>query len=496
MKSILFECQERFGTPFYLYDFAKIEQSFREYQAAFEQACICYALKANSNLSVLNFLSRMGSGADCVSINEVKKALLSGVPKEKIIFSGVGKQAYEIREALQRDIWILNVESEFELNMIERIAAELGVVARISFRMNPDVSANTHSYISTGIKESKFGLSANEVFSLANRAKDSPNLAPICLHTHIGSQILELDALILSVKKLAEFAERLLESGVNLEYLDIGGGVGVDYEGGRKSVDLREYSSAAKNFIEPLGLGLICEPGRYIMAQAGVLGVSVLGSKSNGPKNFVITDGAMNDLMRPSLYGAKHPVSFYSSLEFKDDDKLKSEEISQIKKEKAYDIVGPICESGDFLAKDVALSNPLCGDIIAIECAGAYGFSMANNYNLRGRPCEVGLIDGELVLLRERESFGDLMEDLLDSKSIGDMRFCVDIIDDKIISLIDRRIKLAKSIGALKSKEGLEVEVQAREREILGRIEQTAHNKDEIKEIFAHIFKICKRVQK
>ncbi|MBE0491659.1 MAG: diaminopimelate decarboxylase [Sulfurospirillum sp.] len=386
---------KKYKTPLYVYDFDAITQKFETLKNAFKarKSLICYAVKANSNLSVLKHMSQLGAGCDCVSIGEVKRALYAGIPKYKIIFSGVGKQDSEIKEALQKDILMLNLESEEEMQRVASIAQELGVKARISIRVNPNIDAKTHPYISTGLHENKFGVDLQSAKKMYLQAKNSPLLDPVGIHFHIGSQITELKPFADATKVLADLVRNLQSLDINIKFFDVGGGIGIRYKD-EDTISTYDYAQAIFDSLSGLDVTLTCEPGRYLVGNSGYFLTSILYEKNNGHKRFVIVDGAMNDLIRPSLYGAYHEVQ------------LLGERDGQTSK---ADIVGPICESGDFFAKDVELLSTKHDDILLIKSAGAYGFSMSSNYNTRGRAAEVAYSGGKDWLIRERESFEDMI---------------------------------------------------------------------------------------
>ena len=387
---------KEFGTPLYLYDFDYMKEQYRKLKNSFEgkKSLISYAVKANSNLSVIENFAKEGSGADCVSIGEVKRALLAGVEPYKIIFSGVGKSYEEIKEALELKILMINVESEAELHLVEKVANELGLEARVSIRVNPNVDPKTHPYISTGLHENKFGVDIDMAKRMYIYAKNSANLDPVGIHFHIGSQLTDLEPISEAATIIADLVKSLKALNIDIKFFDIGGGLGVKYKD-EVLIEPQDYANAIINAIKGLDVTIVCEPGRYLTANAGYFITKVLYEKKNGNKRFTIVDGAMNDLLRPSLYNAYHKV-----------------ELVDKKDEKASptDIVGPICESGDFLAKDVMLPPLNSGDLLVVYSAGAYGFSMASNYNTRGRVAEVAYENGEYRLIRRRESFDDLVE--------------------------------------------------------------------------------------
>ena len=395
MKIDFKELAKKYGTPLYVYDFDYMKKKYNRLKSAFEgsKSLICYAVKANSNLSVINLFARLGSGADCVSIGEVKRALLAGVKPYKIIFSGVGKSDEEIKEALEAKILMINVESEAELKRVEAVAKELEVEARISIRVNPDVDPKTHPYISTGLKENKFGVDIDMAKRMYIYAKNSPNLDPVGIHFHIGSQLTQLAPIKEAALIVADLVRSLRAIDIDIRFFDVGGGLGVRYDN-EELIDEKEYAKAIKEAIKGLDLTIVMEPGRYLVANGGYLVTKVLYEKKNKDKRFVIVDAAMNDLLRPSLYNASHQIEVIS------------ESTGPLSK---ADIVGPICESGDFLAKDVLLPPLKSGDLIIIKSAGAYGFTMSSNYNTRARAAEVACEEGECRLIRKREEFDELV---------------------------------------------------------------------------------------
>jgi diaminopimelate decarboxylase len=385
---------QEYKTPLYVYDFNYMSSQFEALKEAFKgrKSILAYAVKANSNLSVVKHFAKMGSGADCVSIGEVRRALMCGIPSYKIIFSGVGKRDDEIREALQSDILYINVESDAELMRVEMIASELNLKARISVRVNPNIDPKTHPYISTGLHANKFGVDINTAKRMYIRAKNSDSLEPIGIHFHIGSQLTELDPIRESAEIVADLVRSLSVLKIDLKFFDIGGGLGIVYDD-EVTIEPYDYAQAILSTLTALDLTIICEPGRFLTANAGYFVTKVLYEKQNGDKRFVVVDGAMNDLIRPSLYEAYHKVNALD----KDGEKTPA------------DIVGPLCESGDFLAKDYELPLMEHNDLLVLESAGAYGFGMGSNYNSRGRCAEVGIEDGKARLIRRRENFEDII---------------------------------------------------------------------------------------
>lgn len=389
------ELSEKYQTPYYVYDFDYITKQYQELKNAFKarKSLISYAVKANSNLSVVKHLADQGSGADCVSIGEVRRALKVGIAKYKIIFSGVGKTDEEIKEALELDILMINVESEAELHRVELIAKELQVEARISIRVNPNVDPKTHPYISTGLHENKFGVDLDTAKRMYIFAKQSENLDPIGIHCHIGSQLTGLAPIKEAVNIVADLVRNIKSAlKIELKFFDVGGGLGIVYDD-EKLIDTYEYAQTVLDALFGLDITVVCEPGRFIVGNSGVFVTKVLYEKINGSKRFVIVDGAMNDLIRPSLYDAYHKIEVLD----------KSKNISEC------NVVGPVCESGDFFAKNIALPETSHNDLMAIYSAGAYGFTMASNYNTRGRVVEIAVENGQDRLIRKRENFEDMI---------------------------------------------------------------------------------------
>lgn len=399
MKDIDYNAlKKEFGTPLYIYDFNEIKLRYKAIKEQFisHKSLVCYAIKANSNLSILKLLANEGAGFDCVSIGEVRRALLAGAKPYKIIFSGVGKSENEIEQAINYGILMLNAESPAELESIEKIAKKLNKIVNISIRINPNIDAKTHPYISTGLSENKFGVSIDKARTMYLNAHKSEHLNPVGVHFHIGSQLCDIKPIIEAANVVSDFCSELIAAGIEIKFFDVGGGLGVRYEN-EIEPDLYAYAQGILAALKGKDLTILCEIGRYIVANAGELLTSVLYEKQNqNGKRFVIVDGAMNDLIRPSLYGAHHGVSVAS--------KISNENFSQA------DIVGPICESGDFLAKNVSLPELKSGDLLAFKSAGAYGFSMASNYNTRPRCAQVA-IDGDKVRqIGKRENFEDLIK--------------------------------------------------------------------------------------
>jgi diaminopimelate decarboxylase len=392
LKSIAQEQQ----TPFYIYDFDEIKSNYNELKNAFKgrKSLICYAVKSNSNLSLIQTLANEGSGADCVSIGEVKRALKSGINNYKIIFSGVGKSDSEIEEAIMLDILMINVESHAELLRIEQIAQNLSKKARISIRVNPNIDPKTHPYISTGLHENKFGVDLDTAKRMYIKAKNSDFLDPIGIHSHIGSQLTELQPIKEAAQIVANLAKNLIALDIELKFFDVGGGIGIKYND-EHTIDPSDYAKAILEAMQGLDLTIICEPGRFIVGNAGIFVTKVLYEKNNGGKRFVIVDGAMNDLIRPSLYNAYHKIEVLGK-NVNDNDET-------------CNVVGPVCESGDFFAKNIKLPQTEHNDIIAIHSAGAYGFTMSSNYNTRAKVAEFALENRKIRSIRKRDSFEDMI---------------------------------------------------------------------------------------
>ncbi|QOR62273.1 diaminopimelate decarboxylase [Sulfurovum sp. ST-21] len=383
---------EKYGSPLYMYDFDYIENRYRTLKEAFagKKSLINYAVKANSNLSVIQHLAKLGAGADCVSIGEVRRALDAGVDKYKIIFSGVGKRDDEIEEALKRDILMLNLESEAEMKRVEMVAKALGKEARISIRVNPNIDPQTHPYISTGLHENKFGVEIDMAKRMYIYANKSEYLNPVGIHFHIGSQLTNLDPIKESAMIVADLVRSLRAIKIDIKFFDVGGGIGVVYDD-ETPIPERAYTEAISEATKGLDVTLLCEPGRYMVANAGAFFTKVLYEKNNDGKRFVIVDGGMNDLIRPSLYNAYHKI----------------EAVGAEGEKTPADVVGPVCESGDFFGKNVPLPPLNHNDIIVVQSAGAYGFTMASNYNTRPKPAEIALQGGTDRLIRRRETYED-----------------------------------------------------------------------------------------
>jgi len=390
----LTEIATRYGTPCYVYSRAALTQAYLGFDAAFggRDHLICYAVKANTNLAVLNLLARLGSGFDIVSGGELARVLAAGGDPRKTVFSGVGKSADDMRRALTAGILCFNVESESELERLEGVAAEMGRKAAISLRINPDIDPRTHPYIATGLRESKFGVPYQEALALYRRARELPHLAITGIGCHIGSQITELEPFVAALDRTLELADRLYAEGMAVDHVDIGGGLGIRYRD-ESPPHILDYARAITGRLGARAVKLLLEPGRALVGNAGMLLTRVEYLKHGSERNFAIVDAAMNDLIRPALYEAYHEV------------------LPVLRRDgsgKSYEIVGPVCETGDFLARDRMLVVRE-GDLLGIASAGAYGMSMSSNYNSRPRAAEI-LVDGrELHLVRERETVAELM---------------------------------------------------------------------------------------
>ncbi|WP_447975150.1 diaminopimelate decarboxylase [Nitrospira sp. Kam-Ns4a] len=384
------------GTPCYVYSHATLVRHFRVFDGAFQGVphLVAFAMKANSNLAILRLMAREGSGADIVSGGELYRALKAGIPPSKIVFAGVGKSREEIRAALDADVLMFNVESSAELRAIDEVAAERGRRARVALRINPDIDPKTHPYISTGLKKSKFGISADRALDEYKLASSLPHIEVVGVHKHIGSQLTEVTPFVDALKKVLALVEQLKSHGAAIRYINIGGGLGITYAD-ETPPRPEELANAVAPLVRDLKCVLIMEPGRVIVGNAGVLLTRVLYAKEGEAKRFVIVDAAMNDLIRPSLYGAYHEI------------KPVREAVGT--KTVTVDVVGPVCESGDFLAKDRPIPEAAPGDLLAVMSAGAYGFVMASNYNSRPRVPEVLVKGSEIHVVRARETYEDLV---------------------------------------------------------------------------------------
>ncbi len=396
------------GTPFYLYSYRTLVNHFRVFDRAFSEIphIICFSAKANSNIAILKAFIREGGGVDIVSGGELYRALLAGADPGKIVYSGVGKKVDEIEYALRTDILMFNVESSEELVMIDKCAGRLGVRARISVRINPDVDPKTHPHISTGLKENKFGINIEKSLQAYRWAKELKNIDVVGVDCHIGSQVTEVAPFVDALDRLKRLIGMLGAEGIRIRYLDLGGGLGITYNQ-EEPPHPEEYARAIIEASRDLGCTLVLEPGRVIAGNAGILVTKVLYRKASEQKNFVIVDAGMNDLIRPSLYNSYHAIQPVAE---------------KPRKKQVADIVGPICESGDYLAKSRALPAVEQGELLAVMSAGAYGFSMSSNYNSRPRIAEILVRDGRYHVIKKRESYDDLVrgEEIPEFLNTGD----------------------------------------------------------------------------
>ncbi len=393
----ILEIAKKVKTPCYVYSAAVLDQNFRAFDEAMAAVShlVCFAVKANGNLSVLRLLAGLGAGADVVSGGELFKAMKAGIPAFKIVYSGVGKTKEEIRYALKVGILMFNVESEPELRLIRAEAKRLGKRAAISIRVNPDVDPQTHPYISTGLKKNKFGLSVEKAIALYEEVNDWPEVEIKGIDCHIGSQLTRLQPFLDAIDRILSMVRRLKEKGIELQYIDVGGGLGIRYKDETPPTP-QEYGAAVCKKLANTGLTVILEPGRAICGNAGGLLTQVIHVKDTDEKRFYVVNAAMNDLLRPSLYQAYH-------------------EILPVKQPKTTrlltaDVVGPICESGDFLAKDRELPRLRSGDLLLVKSTGAYGFTMSSNYNARPRAAEVMIEHGTFRVVRRRETLAQLIQ--------------------------------------------------------------------------------------
>jgi len=382
------------GTPFYLYSYKTLADHFTKIQKAFAAVNpeICFAMKSNGNLAVVKALADLGAGVDIVSGGELKKALLAGVNPQKIVFASVGKTEEEITRALKAGILLFNAESTAELDEINRIAGRLKKQAAVALRINPDVEAATHQAITTGTLKNKFGIDLDSTRRILKARKRYPHLKIRGLHIHIGSQIVQREPFVRAIKKVAAFIDELKGQGIRIEYFDIGGGLGIIYKD-EKPQTAEDFAKAVLPSLQATGVRIILEPGRFIAGNAGIFVTKVLYFKDNGYKKFLIVDGGMNDLIRPSLYGAYHEIVPVT--------KTKGKKVK-------VDVVGPICESGDFFGKDRMLPAMKKGALLAVMSAGAYGHVMSSNYNARLRVAEVMVKGTRFEVIRKRETFEDL----------------------------------------------------------------------------------------
>ncbi|HDQ40292.1 MAG TPA: diaminopimelate decarboxylase [Desulfonatronum sp.] len=384
-----------YGTPLYVYSTATFKRHFQAFDSAFADLphLTCFSVKANSNLCILRLLSEQGAGMDIVSGGELFRALSAGVPAQKIVYSGVGKRPGEIAEALLADILMFNVESLEELRRINDIALDLGKTARISLRINPDVDPLTHPYISTGLKQNKFGLDIEQSLEAYQLASTLPCIEPVGIDCHIGSQLTNIEPFLEALRRIKDFLAQLKTIGVKIRFLDLGGGLGITYDQ-EDPPHPKVFGQTLVRELQGMDLTLILEPGRVIAGNTGILVTEVVYTKSTKSKEFVIVDAAMNDLIRPALYQSFHRI-----------DEVRPRQ----RPAKKVDVVGPICESSDFLARDRELPEVRSGELLAVFSAGAYGFTMSSQYNSRPRAAEI-LVDGtNVVLARKRETYNDLV---------------------------------------------------------------------------------------
>jgi diaminopimelate decarboxylase len=394
------------GTPLYVYSRAAVEEAYDSYGRAFRGLAhrVCYALKANASGALLRILARRGAGADIVSGGELLAALRAGFPPETIVFAGVGKTDAEIRLAVERGVGEINAESEEEIRVIGAAAAALGKTAPVALRVNPDIDPGSHPYISTGLSQNKFGVDIAEARDLLRRVRDLPGVEVVGVQSHIGSQVFDLGALEEAAEGLVALSRALLAEGFPLRTIDVGGGLGVDYEGRDDRPTPTDLAARIEPILRGLPLTLLLEPGRSLVASAGVLVTRVLFVKGNRRKRFVIVDAGMNDLLRPALYDAHHRI-----------EPVRDGGGAPV----TVDVVGPVCETGDFLARDRELPGVAPGDLLAVRDAGAYAFAMSSNYNMRPRPAEV-LVEGAVLrLVRRRESFDDLVRTEVEPSGVG-----------------------------------------------------------------------------
>jgi diaminopimelate decarboxylase len=384
------------GTPFYLYSLHTLESHFKGFDSAFSKVehLICFSAKANSNLAILRAFVRLGGGVDVVSGGELFRAMKAGAQPDKIVYSGVGKRPEEIEYALEFPILMFNVESSQELVAIDQIAGKMGTQAPISLRVNPDVDPHTHPYVSTGLKKNKFGINLQKSIAEYELANTLPNVKVIGVSCHIGSQLTDMGPFVEAGQRIKELVQKLREKGIHIQYMDLGGGLGITYHQ-EEPPHPQEYAQSLLSELSGIDCTLILEPGRVIAGNAGILVTRVLYTKEGSEKNFIIVDAAMNDLIRPSLYGSYQRIQPVQRND---------------RPEIVADVVGPICESGDFLAKDRKLPRMEPGELLAVMSAGAYGFSMSSNYNSRPRVPEVLVNKNRFYIIREREDYDDLIK--------------------------------------------------------------------------------------
>lgn len=392
------DISNKVGTPFYLYSQNELLGNFKRIQNAFSEVnpLIAFSVKANSNLSILRLFARQGSGFDIVSGGELRRVLKAGGDPHKVIYAGVGKTADELKLAVKNDILMINLESEAEAHLLSEVAGKINKTARVALRINPDVEAHTHEYITTGKKENKFGVTWGRAPDMIARIAALPNIEFVGLHVHVGSQITQMSPHAGGVKRVINLMKTLKERGIKINYINMGGGFGIGYKERAKAMNVEKLSKKIVPLVKKTDCRLIIEPGRFIVGPAGALITGIIYVKEGDQKYFAITDAGMNDLIRPSLYKAYHQI-----ITVKEPDKKKKIE---------YDVVGPICESSDFFGKNRKLAPVERGDLLAICDAGAYGYVMASNYNTRPKPPEVLVKDDQFYVINERERYKDLIK--------------------------------------------------------------------------------------
>jgi diaminopimelate decarboxylase len=392
------EIAEKIGTPFYLYSKNTLLRHYENLAASLSgiDHIICYAVKANPSLAICKLLADAGSGADVVSGGELWRALRAGIPADKIVFNGNGKSVEELKAGLEADILMFNVDSESELLMLNGLAGEMGLKARVALRVNPDIDPKTHPYISTGLKENKFGVPIANALELYKEAALLPNIEIVGIHKHIGSQITQISPFVDSLERVMGLNDDLNDSGIDVKYIDMGGGIGITYND-EHPPSFEEYVSALRPLIERADRTLIIEPGRVLLGNAGILVTRVLHTKKSSGKNFIIVDAAMNDLIRPSIYGAYHRI-------------IPVQQHAEGEATVEADVVGGICESGDFFARDRELPQFKQGELMAVMSAGAYGSAMSSTYNSRPLLAEVMVDGSEISVIRRRQSYEEMVE--------------------------------------------------------------------------------------
>lgn len=400
LKDLIFRAVQQYGTPLYCYDIDNLDERLLRLKKSLPNARICFALKANNNLTVMKEIFKHGIGADVVSLGEMKKSIFAGLNPKKIVFSGVGKTYEELYFAAENDIGLINVESGFEIQSIQRASQELGKTTAVCIRVNPNIQIKSNPKISTGLDSTKFGVPLVQLDSVIENIKSCKNIKLVGLACHIGSQMLDLGGLQKASQQMTELSIHLQQKHrLKFEFINLGGGLGISYHG-EKAPEIEEYAAIVKKAAVQTGLKLVLELGRWVTGPTGVLVSRVIGVKKNQTKNFVIIDAGMNDLLRPALYDAPHGVeTFFES--------------SDTSKEIVTDIVGPVCETSDLFVGNTSLREPAEGDLLAFTDVGAYGFSMSSNYNIRLMPAEVTLQDGKVKLVRKRQVYEELWQNEL-----------------------------------------------------------------------------------